>query len=79
MLTSLELQQIYSKAKSLQEHLKYAAQAKAASSKDYDKNTLSRISKWRQLSSDGDQKLFERRHFKDVCNAGTSSKECTIA
>jgi hypothetical protein len=61
MLTSFELQQIYHKALSLQERFKDADKKKNIVGKDFDERILARMNKWRQLSADGDQALFERR------------------
>jgi len=61
MLTSFELQQIYHKALSLQERFKDAGKKKNIVGKEFDERILARMNKWRQLSSDGDQALFERR------------------
>ena len=61
MLTSFELQQIYHKALSLQERFKDAGKKKNIVGKEFDERILARMNKWRELSSDGDQALFERR------------------
>jgi type 2 lantibiotic biosynthesis protein LanM len=65
MLTSFELQKIAFRSQSLQERLTRFSQIKHSTGKLQDE-TLNRVYRWRELTSYGDQKCFEKR----LSNAG---------
>ena len=61
MLTPTQLSKINRQALSLQERFALCSGSSGSTSKEDDEKSSVYIKKWSEISSDGDQELFERR------------------